>query len=259
MKSNAPSDGGRGSPARSFSAFTLIELLAVIALIVLLMSLLLPSLGRARGQAHHVGCMSNVRQVTAAIISYSSDNEAHPPDPGWRWSDPAQRGWLYSSNLMDKVVHLETGTLWPYLRSYAIYRCPGDKQPNEDASNPDQVFNRPNNSRMITSYNMNGSLCWYGKQPFDFAKHEFFTHTIGEFKPSDIIFWEGDEATDVKGWWWDSANFPHEGISSRHDGYGTVASIDGHVEKMSTNAYYAINADSKKNRLWNAPQSANGH
>ncbi|MHC4084546.1 MAG: prepilin-type N-terminal cleavage/methylation domain-containing protein [Planctomycetota bacterium] len=46
-------------------AFTLIEILVVIAVIALLIALLLPALERARGQAKTVICQSNLQQWNA--------------------------------------------------------------------------------------------------------------------------------------------------------------------------------------------------
>lgn len=56
-------------------AFTLIELLVVVGLIALLLSLMLPALGRARSQAISVLCKSNVRQMVLANVGYSSEND----------------------------------------------------------------------------------------------------------------------------------------------------------------------------------------
>lgn len=59
--------------------FTLVELLVVIAIIAVLISLLLPALGRAREQARMTQCASNLRQVALAMLSYISDAKGSLP------------------------------------------------------------------------------------------------------------------------------------------------------------------------------------
>ena len=60
--------------------FTLIELLIVIAIIGVLMALLMPTLRRARAQAHLVTCQNNLRQIGAALLLYEDDNDGMWPD-----------------------------------------------------------------------------------------------------------------------------------------------------------------------------------
>ena len=85
----------------------MIELLVVLGIIAVLIGLLFPVIAKARRQAHLVGCMSNLRQLGVALLSYAHDNDgwfpaaavatAQLPDDWVYWQpgrDPAQ-GQVY--------------------------------------------------------------------------------------------------------------------------------------------------------------------
>jgi prepilin-type N-terminal cleavage/methylation domain-containing protein len=61
-------------------AFTLVELLVVIGIIAVLVGLLLPSLQRARSAANRTVCLSNQRELMAAVAMYANQSKgAYPP------------------------------------------------------------------------------------------------------------------------------------------------------------------------------------
>ncbi|MEM1013587.1 MAG: prepilin-type N-terminal cleavage/methylation domain-containing protein [Planctomycetota bacterium] len=75
-----PNDAqSRRQTQRHRSAFTLVELLVVIGIIALLISILLPTLSRARASASSVACLSNLRQIGVATTFYTESNNGILP------------------------------------------------------------------------------------------------------------------------------------------------------------------------------------
>ncbi len=66
---------------RKHAGFTLIELLVVIAIIALLVTILMPSLQRAKAIARTVMCLTNQRHLPTATAMYAMDNDDRLPTP----------------------------------------------------------------------------------------------------------------------------------------------------------------------------------
>ncbi len=99
---------------RKMMGFTLIELLVVIGIIAVLSSMILPALGRARAEARRSVCLSNLRQIGAALQMYIPDNNYRYPSCVPFKSFP----------LMNLPTIVEV--LDPYLKSAEVFICPSD-------------------------------------------------------------------------------------------------------------------------------------
>ena len=100
-------------------AFTLTELLVVIAVIAILAALLFPVFARARAKARATTCVSNLRQISMAIQQYAQDWDGGMPEFREGGATPAQ--WL---------SFRWYGHILPYLKSPAILHCPDDSVQN---------------------------------------------------------------------------------------------------------------------------------
>ncbi len=231
--------------SRVVGGFTLVELLMVIAIISLLVALLAPTLKNAMEAASVVQCKDNHRALVLAVQAYTIEHDGSLPFPNWLSKDAAwynnnnnAAGWLYEHPIPPTPgpEKVETGSLWPYIRSRQHYRCPRHKPPyNVGDTRPAEA---------MTSYVMNGAVVGY-------TTAQAVPYKIDQMRSDGICFWEADETqTGVS--WDDGSGSPSDGITQRHGDGATVGRFDGRIEWMSKTAYDAEVLENP-GRLWCAP------
>jgi prepilin-type N-terminal cleavage/methylation domain-containing protein/prepilin-type processing-associated H-X9-DG protein len=95
------------------TGFTLIELLVVIAIIALLAAILFPVFAKVREKARQSTCSSNEKQIGMALLQYVQDyDEAYPIGNTFGSYYDQGAGWA--------------GSVYPYLKSTAVFHCPDD-------------------------------------------------------------------------------------------------------------------------------------
>lgn len=116
--------------------FTLIELLVVIAIIAILAAILFPVFSRAREKGRQAQCTSNFKNMSNALLMYSSDyDERFPLRNGGRglvnwWVQPpgATPNFFFDGNTQAQRAVYSHNAIMPYLKNWQVLACPSGKQ-----------------------------------------------------------------------------------------------------------------------------------
>lgn len=114
-------------PSSSPSAFTLVELLVVIAVIALLAALLLPAISRSKQNAQQSQCIGNLHQLGIALQNVVADNQGYPAGkagPVDGSESVEQRVWV--EQLETRLATSRPATN----RLSSVFHCPSDASTN---------------------------------------------------------------------------------------------------------------------------------
>jgi prepilin-type N-terminal cleavage/methylation domain-containing protein len=123
---------GHAAGRNSGRAFTLIELLTVIAIIAVLAALLLPALSLGREHAKRAYCLNNQRQLQLAWQMYADGNRGVLALNDWDFRtanvpESPTNSWVVGNAGLDAdPVTLTGGSIYPFVRDIRVYRCPSD-------------------------------------------------------------------------------------------------------------------------------------
>jgi prepilin-type N-terminal cleavage/methylation domain-containing protein len=112
----------RHPAARAPLGFTLVELLVVIGIIAVLISILMPAIGKAREQAKKTACQSNLRTLGQAMVMYANAYKDRLPNGNapqvYRDYDGANRVMVDFCN--------------EFVKEPRVFWCPSDREPPPD-------------------------------------------------------------------------------------------------------------------------------
>jgi prepilin-type processing-associated H-X9-DG protein/prepilin-type N-terminal cleavage/methylation domain-containing protein len=135
-RSNA-SPALQGGPLGASAAFTLVELLVVLAIISLLAALLLPALSKSKAKTEALTCANNLHQLSVAWHLYTDDNAGRLVN-NHGVPETLARRQTWANNVQDwepsddntNLLLLTEAKLGSYAnRAVGIYKCPSDREP----------------------------------------------------------------------------------------------------------------------------------
>lgn len=210
-----PALGGRANCR--LDGFTLIELLVTIAIIALLLSIVMPSLKKARSSAQRLVCFSNMRQMGLAVAAYRIDHDDRLPPSSCRLDNPEQF-WL---NILTR-----------YTQEGLLFHCPSDRgDPFADWQRP--LDEQPDDVRW-SSFALNWLLdpsCPYGNGWYNKVgniRRPGFTVYISEAPDA----WRGVDHPHPESWG-SLAEVKAQIAWDRHRGQSNYLFADGHADTLA--------------------------
>jgi len=123
---------GSTLPSDDRNAFTLVELLVVVSIIGLLAGLTIPAIVGARNKANDSKCLSNLRQIGLAFLSFASDNNGYLPRGNNNTDDTGSPGKEYYKAVYTYIPTLNNKMSGKQVNK--VFLCPAEKQPPDQST-----------------------------------------------------------------------------------------------------------------------------
>ncbi len=265
-----------------FKAFTLVELLVVVAIIALLLAILLPSLQKAKLVAQTTVCGANMRQIGMAMEYYGQDNDQwlvfHYSDepfgsaiwwseelvkylfsdlkpinsPADRFTDAAGEGYLGNAS-----IYYSAGAddYRQYMRPRGVFGCPSSQR------GMDPVFQ--------TDYTKNQFTNFSNTPATGNNVHHWPHRKLPEFRSPSMIYqlaygplnFDGESAAGLYSYMPGYAADRPSCVSGRHsgktnkdpDGSLNMLFLDWHVETMDKSTIDFLDVGSTNSPPWSRP------
>lgn len=233
-------DAAQGRTPRCLHAFTLIELLIVIAIIAILASLLLPVLSAATAKGRQTACLNNLKQLVDGWLMYADDNGSKYADnlplaylqPTGVFSATPSNNWVLGNMQIPQqstnIGLLETGELFPYLAQASLWHCPADTFETNRATH---VRSYAMNSWIGSDYMLTGVTGVQPEPDYRTFRNENQTVFIGT---STLWVIADEDASTIDDAWWlvtmDNSRPFADSPASRHTRGYNLSFADGHVE-----------------------------
>jgi len=223
----------RQSP-RGCRAFTLLEILVVVAIIALLISIMLPSLAKARAQARAALCMNHLKQLLTANYYYSQDSKGLLPHyDRWLWSgdsnkpEAPQSGTLFGRRGSDPAVRPTRN----YAVNAEIYKCPSDEGQRRSIGSSIHPILPPTFSYTRNVYIMDvlrDTQLWGGETGPNGSRTWDYMPIERPKRPSDtLMFFEEYEFSPMNDGY--ILNNQYDFLTMRHEGRAMAPYHDLHV------------------------------
>ncbi|MBI2925573.1 MAG: DUF1559 domain-containing protein [Verrucomicrobia bacterium] len=138
-------------PHASSGAFTLVELLVVIAVVVILVALLLPALTAGKASAKSAACKSNLRQIGLALMMYVEEHGKYPgsvmtengrmfqaADKGVGWTGPLIQ-YVRGTGVGGRLEESGQNSIGPE-NQRNLWTCPGERPRMRDLGTPGPIL-----------------------------------------------------------------------------------------------------------------------